>query len=123
WTTQLEEYCQNFIALIFHTLIKDNIVKIRNQKVQKQKGYNDCALFAIAFATTLCHGEDLTTKRYGQRAMRPHLVYCLESSRMTEFPTTNDTVELVHPVNHCNCPTVEAGGREFIQRPHGGAEI
>ena len=25
--------------------------------------------------------------------------------------------------NHCNCPTVEAGGREFIQRPHGGAEI
>ena len=25
--------------------------------------------------------------------------------------------------NHCNCPTVEAGGREFIQRPHGEAEI
>ena len=22
-----------------------------------------------------------------------------------------------------HCPTVEAGGREFIQRPHGGAEI
>ena len=25
--------------------------------------------------------------------------------------------------NHCNCPTGEAGGRGFIQRPHGGAEI
>ena len=25
--------------------------------------------------------------------------------------------------NDCNCPTVEAGGRGFIQRPHGGAEI
>ena len=25
--------------------------------------------------------------------------------------------------NHCNCPTVEAGGQGFIQRPHGGAEI
>ena len=25
--------------------------------------------------------------------------------------------------NHYNCPTVEAGGRGFIQRPHGGAEI
>ena len=24
--------------------------------------------------------------------------------------------------NHCNCPTVEAGGQGFIQRPHGGAE-
>ncbi|CAH3191515.1 unnamed protein product, partial [Porites evermanni] len=67
-------------------------------KVQKQKGYNDCALFAITFATTLCHGGDPTTKRYDQRAMRPHLVDCLESSRMTEFPPTDDTVELVHPV-------------------------
>ena len=25
--------------------------------------------------------------------------------------------------NHCNCPTVRAGGRGFTQRPHGGAEI
>ncbi|CAH3137993.1 unnamed protein product, partial [Porites lobata] len=51
-----------------------------------------------AFATTLCHGGDPTTKRYDQRATRLHLVDCLESSRMTEFPPTNDTVELVHPV-------------------------
>ena len=43
---------------------KGNVVKIRNQKVQKQKDYNDCALFAIAFATTLCHSGDPTTKRY-----------------------------------------------------------
>ena len=72
--------------------------------MQKQKGYNDCALFAIAFATTLCHGGDPTTKRYDQRAMRPHLVDCLESSRMTEFPPTDDTVELVHPVVGKNIP-------------------
>ena len=25
--------------------------------------------------------------------------------------------------NPCNCPTVGAGGRGFIQRPHGGVEI
>ena len=25
--------------------------------------------------------------------------------------------------NHCNCPTVGAEGRGFIQRPHSGAEI
>ena len=72
--------------------------------MQKQKGYNDCALFAIAFATTLCHGGDPTTKRYDQRAIRPHLVYCLESSRMTEFPLTDDTVELVHLVVGKNVP-------------------
>ena len=72
--------------------------------MQKQKGYNDCALFAIAFATTLCHGGDPTTKRYDHRAMRPHLVDCLESSRMTEFPPTDDTVELVHPVVGKNVP-------------------
>ncbi|CAH3019112.1 unnamed protein product, partial [Porites evermanni] len=98
---------KNFIALIFHTLIKHKsrlALKIRNQKVQKQKGYNDCALFAIAFAITLCHGGDPTTKRYDQRAMRQHLVDCLESSRMTEFPPTDDIVELVHPVVGKNVP-------------------
>ena len=63
-----------------------------------------CALFAIAFATTLCHGGDPTTKRYDQRAMRQHLVDCLESSRMTEFPPTDDTVGLVHPVVGKNVP-------------------
>ena len=68
--------------------------------MQKQKVYNDCALFD----TTLCHGGDPTTKRYDQRAMRPHLVDCLESSRMTEFPPTDDTVELVHPVVGKNVP-------------------
>ena len=25
--------------------------------------------------------------------------------------------------NHCNCPTVGAGGQGFTQSPHGGAEI
>ena len=43
---------------------KGNIVKIRNQKVQKQKGYNDCALFAIAFATTLCQRQNFFLSCY-----------------------------------------------------------
>ena len=70
-------------------------VKIINEKVQKQQGSNDCALFAIAFATTLCHGNNPTTTRYDQKAMRNHLVDCLEAKDMTEFPTTEKRVPLV----------------------------
>lgn len=51
-------------------------VQIINEKVQKQQGSNDCALFSIPFATTLCHGNNPTTTRYDQKAMRNHLVNC-----------------------------------------------
>ena len=56
---------------------------------------DDCTLFAIAFATTLCHGNNPTTTRYDQRTMRNHLVDCLEAMDMTEFPTTEKRAPLV----------------------------
>ena len=74
---------------------KGKTVTIINEKVQKQKGSNDCALFAIAFATTLCNGKNPTTTQYDQRAMRSHLVSCLEALEMKEFPTTKKRVPLV----------------------------
>jgi len=70
-------------------------VKIINEKVQKQQGSNDCALFAIAFTTTLCHGNNPTTTRYDQKAMRNQMVDCLEAKDMTEFPTTEKRVQLL----------------------------
>ena len=55
-------------------LYRGKSVQIINEKVQKQQGSNHCALFAIAFATTLFHGNISTTTRYDQKAMRYHLV-------------------------------------------------
>lgn len=43
---------------------RGNAVTSINEKVQKQKGLNDFGLFAMAFATTVCYGNDPTTTRY-----------------------------------------------------------
>ena len=40
---------------------------------QIQEGGNDCGLFAIATATTLCQGEDPVDLEYQQSSMRSHL--------------------------------------------------
>ena len=58
----------------------DEIV-VKYCDVQWQKEGSDCGLelFAIAFAFSLCCGIDLTTVRFEQEKMRPHLIKCLET--------------------------------------------
>ena len=58
------------------------------EKVQKQLGSSDCGLFALAFATDLCHGLDPTKQSYNQEMMPRHFVSCLEKGKMTPFPNT-----------------------------------
>ena len=55
--------------------------------VGKQVGTQDCALFSIAFLTSLAHGEDPTMIRYDQDEMRSHLTLCFKRKCMTTFPT------------------------------------
>ena len=63
-----------------------------NEKVQKQRGLSDCGLFALAFATDLCHGVDPANEQYDQTVMRSHYVKCLESKAMIPFPKTTKRV-------------------------------
>ena len=56
------------------------------QEVQRQRGLSDCGLFAVAFATSLCEGEDPGAINYIQHAFRSHLTECLEQQKMTAFP-------------------------------------
>lgn len=44
---------------------KKNIAVIY-EDAQEQVGSSDCGCFAIAYATTLCHGEDPTKVKYDQ---------------------------------------------------------
>ena len=67
-------------------------VTFLNERVQQQFGSSDCGLFALAFATDLCHGLDPTKRNYIQGLMRKHYVDCLESGKMAPFPTTDTTV-------------------------------
>ena len=44
---------------------------IDHQELQLQRGSSDCGLFAPAFTTSLCAGEDPTKISYVQHALRP----------------------------------------------------
>ena len=68
--------------LLMHT---GNQVTFLNEKVQKQTNTNDCGLFALAFATDLCHGIDPVSQCYDPQHMREHYVHCLDSQKGT-FP-------------------------------------
>lgn len=67
-------------------------VTFMNEKVQRQVSSNDCGLFALAFATDLCHGLDPAIQRYDQGSMRQHYVDCLENGTMVPFPKTTRRV-------------------------------
>ena len=44
-------------------------------------GDSDCGLFALAFITSICNGEDPVKQIYDQSAMRDHLV-----RKRTDYP-------------------------------------
>ena len=53
---------------------------------QRQSGSHDCGIFAIAFATTLCFGNQPGKILYIQSKMRGHLLQCLNNGTMEELP-------------------------------------
>ena len=53
--------------------------------VQWQSNLNDCGLHAIASITALCHNTDPTEVTFDPKKLRPHLIECLTSQRMTMF--------------------------------------
>ena len=59
---------------------------IRFVDVQRQSGWSDCGLFAIANSTTLCGGLDPHLQNFEQSKMREHLKKCLFINRLECFP-------------------------------------
>lgn len=79
--------------MLLHT---GDTITFLNENVQKQISHNDCGLFALAFATDLCHSIDPATQFYDQGKMREHYVSCLDSLDMVPFPRTSKRVHY-HP--------------------------
>ena len=72
--------------VIIHNLFSaSEALKIKVLRPQKQTGTQDCGLFAIAYATSIAHGHDLT-KKFDQQRIRHHLSICFRNSVMTVFP-------------------------------------
>ena len=96
-------------------------ITLKHMDVQMQSGTYDCGLFAIAFATTLVHGELPGRFLFDQDSMRRHLVRCLELGEMTMFPVkktrrsagrikSEDIIEI-----HCSCRMPEIPEVDMIE--------
>lgn len=98
-------------------------VTVSNQKVQRQQGASDCGLFAIAFATSLCFGNDPQEISYAQLLLRSHFIACLEDHKMIPFATTDRRVQkhlsvskAVVPI-YCTC-RMPNDGDAYVQCHH-----
>ena len=63
-----------------------DVINVKVPQSQLQEGSEDCGLFAIATATSLCYGVPPSMIFWEQRKMRSHLKRCLENMKMTPFP-------------------------------------
>ena len=62
------------------------IVEVHMAPVQKQQGFSDCGLFAIAYAVQLAKKHKPEGVFFHQPQMRSHLVNCLSQGKMSSFP-------------------------------------
>ena len=62
-------------------------ITIIYESVQIPDGASDCGLFALAFAMSLCHGNNPSKELYNQEAMRDHLLRFLEDGKLCQFPS------------------------------------
>ena len=74
------------IADLLHT--KEEVIIIEIMNVHLQKGGDDCGLFAIAMATTLCNGGNPVDMVYDQGKMRDHLITAFKRNQLLPFPSS-----------------------------------
>ena len=79
----------NQICSIVHSQKKS--IKIEIMDVLKQRGSTDCGLFALVFATSLCHEELPSERKYIQGDLRAHLssIFELNNPSVKPFPSSN----------------------------------
>ena len=63
-----------------------DVIWIKKEKVQRQKGSNDCGLFALAFLFCVCLGINPVDYKFNQCEMRSHYLNCLHTNSITVFP-------------------------------------
>lgn len=61
--------------------------KVRLSPSQKQKGLNDCGVFAICYAVAIALGLNPSKLRLQQEQLRAHLVNCFNKEMFAPFPT------------------------------------
>ncbi|CAF2786046.1 unnamed protein product [Rotaria sp. Silwood2] len=78
---------ESFIEFFKSILPDEEKVIVSFENVQQQVGGNDCGLFALAFATSLCYSDSPPLLFYHQMSLRNHYVKCIESNTIQPFPS------------------------------------
>ena len=95
----------------------NNSFVIEYMNMQYQIGGNDCGVFAIASACSICNGQDPSALKFDQDAMRPHLIDAFLKKKLVPFPTRSSrrgkiTVCCSEKVSvYCVCRLPEDGSR------------
>ena len=85
-----------------------------------QNGSDDCGLFAVAYATTICYGKKSEKFIFDQGLMRRHLLKCLENKLMGGFPVRKERRNSDKVINHdavmvhCSCRTPKTKDEDMI---------
>lgn len=81
----------DIIASLFRFETPTFNIKLMN--VVRQLGTQECALYAIAYMTSITLGEEPAILRYNQEEMRDHLTSCFSNKEMTLFPSKRRKVK------------------------------
>ena len=88
------------------------------EDVDLQPNGADCGLYSLAFATTLCSGDDPVKLHYHNDQMRSHLIKCLENGVAEPFPATKHSARRPRGIQtvevYCDCRLPE-GNAKMIQ--------
>ena len=76
--------CISLVARYVQCTDSHNTIKVMNVQLQ-DNGYA-CGELAVAFATSLIHGEDPTQLHY--KELRSHFKNCVDTYSITPFPST-----------------------------------
>lgn len=76
-------------TLSFNFLSEHDHLIVETADCQRQRGGSDCGLFALAFATELCHGVDPICRKFTQQDMRIHLSTSYHQGCLLPFPSTS----------------------------------
>ena len=94
-----------------YSFCSENELIITSCRYSSKKNEVDYGLFSTAFATSLAFGEDPSNSTYDSAALRPHLIKCLTSGRISPFPKIEGKrVVRCKPSTHtveifCSCRT------------------
>ena len=85
---------EQIAALLFY---QQKDITIEFPTMQVQHGSADCGLFALAFATTLCAGDNPAHVNYTQHLLHAHLYECFIQKSISPFPEAARRKKLLEP--------------------------